>query len=143
MDTLPETILELYQLKTLKISNNNLCDINPKLSLLDSLMSLSIEGNPLRSLKPSMRTSGAVELKKFLKMRLGDEDIFKEEKKQAVALKVPGATRKDDDPWDTLLREFVINHTQLDLRNKVSFPFFMLIPLIVTQRYFTQALGKL
>ena len=71
----------MYHLKTLKISNNNLSDINPKLSLLDSLMRLSIEGNPLRSLKPSMRNAGAVELKKFLKMRLGDEEIFQEEKK--------------------------------------------------------------
>jgi Leucine-rich repeat (LRR) protein len=71
----------MYHLKTLKISNNNLSDINPKLSLLDSLMRLSIEGNPLRSLKPAMRNAGAVELKKFLKMRLGDEEILKEEKK--------------------------------------------------------------
>lgn len=42
---------------------------------------MAIEGNPLRSIKPAMRNAGAVELKKFLKMRLGDEEVFKEEKK--------------------------------------------------------------
>ena len=65
-----------------------------------------------------MRGSGAVELKKFLKMRLGDEELFKEEKKQAVALHVPGSTKADDDPWDILLREFVVNNSQFDVRNK-------------------------
>ena len=115
---LSDHICELYHLKTLKISNNNLSDINPKVSLIDSLVRMSIEGNPLRSIKPAMRGAGAVELKKFLKMRLGDEEVFKEEKKQAVALHIPGATQKEDDQWDILLREFVVNNAQFDCRNK-------------------------
>jgi Leucine-rich repeat (LRR) protein len=71
----------MYNLKTLKISNNNLGNINPKLSLLDSLVRINIEGNPLRSIKPAIRNAGAIELKKYLKMRLGDQTILEEEKK--------------------------------------------------------------
>ena len=47
-------------LKTLKISNNELGDINPKLALLEELVRINIEGNPLRSIKPAMRNAGAV-----------------------------------------------------------------------------------
>lgn len=118
LDILPESICELFFLKTLTISNNNLSDINPKLSLLDHLVRLTIEGNPLRSIKPNMRTAGAVQLKKFLQMRLGDEDIKKAEQNQAKILGTPGATKGDEDPWEFLLREFVVNNTQLDLRGK-------------------------
>lgn len=82
----------LYQLKTLKISNNDLSDINPKLSILDSLVRIALEGNPLRSIKPAMRTAGAVELKKFLKLRLADDEIMKAEQNQAIVLQIPGAS---------------------------------------------------
>ena len=34
LDDFPETIIELKNLKTLKVSNNNLSDINPRISLL-------------------------------------------------------------------------------------------------------------
>ena len=81
LDKLPESVCSLYNMKTLTISNNNLSDIDPKISLIDSLVRIAIEGNPLRSIKPAMRNAGANELKEFLKMRLGDEDIAKEDKK--------------------------------------------------------------
>lgn len=109
----------LYQLKTLTLSNNNLSDINPKLSLIDNLTRLSLEGNPLRSIKPNMRNKNAVEFKKYLKNRLDDEVINKEEQKQATALGIPGASKMgQEDPWDIWLREFVIGNMNLDLKNK-------------------------
>jgi Leucine-rich repeat (LRR) protein len=77
----PETALGLFKLKTLTISNNNLSDLNPKLALLDSLQRLALDGNPLRAIKPAMRTAGAVEIKKFLKLRMDEEVIVQEEKK--------------------------------------------------------------
>jgi len=89
---LPNSVLDLFNIKTLKISNNELSDINPRLALIDSLVRIAIEGNPLRSIKPSMRGAGAIELKKFLKMRMGDEEIQRVEKQQAKALHLPGAT---------------------------------------------------
>jgi Leucine-rich repeat (LRR) protein len=76
---LPDTICSLYHLKTLTVSNNDLSDINPKIAILDSLVRLAIEGNPLRSIKPAMRNAGAVQLKKFLKTRLGEEDLVQGE----------------------------------------------------------------
>ena len=118
MAELPDTVASLYRLKTLTISNNDLSDINPKIAVLDSLVRIALEGNPLRSIKPAMRNAGAVQLKKFLKMRLGDEELAQEEKKQNVSLNVPGAKMQDADQWDVLLREFVVNGTQLDLRDK-------------------------
>jgi Leucine-rich repeat (LRR) protein len=76
----------------LKISNNDLSDINPKISILDSLVRIALEGNPLRSIKPAMRNAGAVELKKFLKLRLADDEIIKAEQNQAIVLQIPGAS---------------------------------------------------
>lgn len=118
LSELPDTVASLYHLKTLTISNNDLSDINPKIAVLDSLVRIALEGNPLRSIKPAMRNAGAVQLKKFLKMRLNDEELAQEEKKQNVSLNVPGAKMAETDQWDVLLREFVVNGTQLDLREK-------------------------
>ena len=106
-------------MKTLTVSNNDLSDIDPRLAVLDSLVRIALEGNPLRSLKPAIRNAGAVELKKYLKMRLGDDELFKEEKKQAQVLLVPGANAAEADPWEILLREFV-QGTTLDLKGRVS-----------------------
>ena len=86
ISALPDSVCTLYQLKTLKISNNDLSDINPKISILDSLVRIALEGNPLRSIKPAMRNAGAVELKKFLKLRLADDEIIKAEQNQAIVL---------------------------------------------------------
>ena len=78
--SLPESILKLYNLKTLTISNNDLSDINPRIALLDNLVRISIEGNPLRSIKPSMRQANAVQLKRYLKMRIDENEVVEEEK---------------------------------------------------------------
>jgi Leucine-rich repeat (LRR) protein len=69
---LPDSIQSLYHLKTLTVSNNDLSDINPRIAILDSLVRIAIEGNPLRAIKPSLRNAGAVQLKKFLKDKLGE-----------------------------------------------------------------------
>ena len=76
---LPDSIIELTKLKTLKISNNDLSDINPRLGLLANLVRISIEGNPLKCIKSAMRNSGAEELKKYLKLRLSENEISKVE----------------------------------------------------------------
>lgn len=119
LQALPDSVCQQYKLKTLKVSNNDLSDINPKIALLDSLARLAIEGNPLRSIKPAVRNAGAVELKKYLKARLGEATIVQEEQRQAVALHIPGATSQGQtDEWDIYLREFCVNGVQLDLKGK-------------------------
>jgi len=42
---------------------------------MPELLRISIEGNPLRSIKPSMRTANAVNLKQYLKLRLDEADV--------------------------------------------------------------------
>jgi Leucine-rich repeat (LRR) protein len=55
----PSSIIDLKQLKTLKVSNNDLHDINPRISLLSALVRINIEGNPLKCIKSTMRNAGA------------------------------------------------------------------------------------
>ena len=75
LEDLPESIMNMGGLKTLTVSNNELRDINPRIAMLEDLVRLNIEGNPLRSIKPAMRNAGAIQLKKYLKMRLEDGEI--------------------------------------------------------------------
>jgi Leucine-rich repeat (LRR) protein len=75
LDEFPVSIVELKQLKTLKVSNNNLSDINPRISLLPCLVRINIEGNPLKSIKSTMRNAGAEQLKKYLKNRLDEGEV--------------------------------------------------------------------
>ena len=79
LEEFPVTILDLKNLKTLKISNNNLSDINPKIALLPLLVRINIEGNPLKSVKSTMRNAGAEQLKQYLKMRIEESEVQKEE----------------------------------------------------------------
>ena len=78
---LPESILQMQRLKTLTVSNNELRDINPRIALIDELVRLNIEGNPLKAIKPAMRSANAVQLKKYLKMRLGEDEVESAEAK--------------------------------------------------------------
>ncbi len=66
-------------MKTLKISNNDLHDINPRISLLPNLVRINIEGNPLKGIKSTMRNAGAEQLKKYLKNRLDEGEVQIEE----------------------------------------------------------------
>lgn len=56
----PEEVYNLYSLKTLTISNNDINNLDARLALLPDLLRLNIEGNPLRSIKPAMRSANAV-----------------------------------------------------------------------------------
>jgi Leucine-rich repeat (LRR) protein len=79
LDEFPVSILDLKELKTLKVSNNNLGDINPKISLLPNLVRINIEGNPLKAIKSTMRNAGADQLKKYLRFRVDESEIQQEE----------------------------------------------------------------
>lgn len=49
-------------------------------------------------------------------MRLDENDVLEEEKKQDVVKQLPGST-KEFDRWDVLIREFLQGNS-LDLRSK-------------------------
>ena len=55
-----------------------------------------------------MRSANAVQLKKYLKMRLGENEVEEEEAKQSVARGMPNMTNVGGayDHWDMLIREF-------------------------------------
>ena len=88
---MPEEVCELKNLKTLKVSNNDLADLNPRLSLLNNLVRINVEGNPLKCIKASLRGAGAEPLKNYLKMRLSENEIAKDEIRQGIASNLPGA----------------------------------------------------
>ena len=92
LEDLPESVLNMIRLKTLTVSNNELRDINPRIALLEELVRLNIEGNPLKKFKPAMRSANAVQLKKYLKMRLGEDEVEQEEAKQSAAKGMPNMT---------------------------------------------------
>lgn len=120
MTDLPVSILNMNRLKTLTVTNNELRDINPRIALLEELVRLNIEGNPLKAFKPAMRSANAVAIKKYLKMRLGDDEVAQEEAKQSAARGLPNMNRGGGgayDQWDMMIREFR-QGTALDLRNK-------------------------
>ena len=96
LSILPESLLNMTSLKTLNISNNNLNEINPRIALIEALVRINIEGNPLRSIKPAMRNAEAFQLKKYLKMRLGEDETEREEMKQASAKNLPNSSGKPD-----------------------------------------------
>ena len=72
---LPICVYKMQELKTLGIANNDLSDLDPYLGSMVNLVRISIEGNPLRSLKPAIREAGAAQLKKYLQQRQTDEQI--------------------------------------------------------------------
>jgi Leucine-rich repeat (LRR) protein len=84
LNEFPTSILDLKNLRTLKVSNNDLHDINPRISLLPQLVRINIEGNPLKCIKSTMRNAGAEQLKRYLKMRIDEGEVQVEEQKQAV-----------------------------------------------------------
>lgn len=56
-----------------------------------------------------MRTANAVQLKKYLWLRLGEDEEFKAEQMKAVSSNIPGAS-KNYDPWEDYFREFYHNN---------------------------------
>ena len=92
LQELPKSVVNMNKLKTLTVSNNELTDINPRVALLEELVRINIEGNPLKKLKPAMRSANAVQLKKYLKMRLGEDEVEEEEAKQSAARGLPNMT---------------------------------------------------
>jgi internalin A len=114
---LPESVAELRKLKTLKVSNNDLSDLNARLALLPELVRINIEGNPLKCISASVRAAGAEPLKKYLRMKLSDNEIQKNENALDVENNIPNSSSSYD-AWDEFLREYVINGEQLDLKNK-------------------------
>jgi Leucine-rich repeat (LRR) protein len=77
IETFPEEILQLNELKTLNLQNNSVNDIPPMLCMLKNLVRINLEGNPLKKINSRIKSANAEQLKAYLKTRLTEEDIFK------------------------------------------------------------------
>ena len=116
IEELPESILDMENLKTLNISNNNMNNLPPRLALLDNLVRIQVEGNPLKSIKSSIRSAKAEDLKSYLRLRLGVKEEEKLELKKAQDSHLPGASSMAD-PWEIYIREYLQNN-QLIIQRK-------------------------
>ncbi|KAL0236293.1 hypothetical protein GEMRC1_002875 [Eukaryota sp. GEM-RC1] len=59
------------EIQDVNIENNNVSSLPDELAFLSSLKSLSINGNPLRSIRPSIRVGGSAKIISYLKKRAG------------------------------------------------------------------------
>ncbi|KAL7680652.1 putative leucine-rich repeat domain superfamily [Plasmopara halstedii] len=69
LQRLSSRIPELFRLKTLDVTNNDLHQLPPGLGYLKHLDHLLVAGNPLRSIRRSVLSGGTETLKKFLRTR--------------------------------------------------------------------------
>lgn len=69
LQMLPTNLALLYRLKTLDVTNNDLHDLPPGLGYLKYLNHFMVDGNPLRSIRRSIISSGTEALKKYLRTR--------------------------------------------------------------------------
>ncbi|GMF12144.1 unnamed protein product [Phytophthora lilii] len=82
LQRLPNRIPQLYRLKTLDLTNNDLHDLPAGLGYLKYLDHLLVDGNPLRSVRRSIISAGTEPLKKYLRTRGGPPkgvDVMEEE----------------------------------------------------------------
>ena len=96
-------VINLKKLKTLDVSNNDLLDLPNELGFLAGLVRISFIGNPIKTIKPALRDSGAEVLKQFLRGRCSNTQEIE--------------PTKADDLWQTYLREFLTNN-ELILKEK-------------------------
>jgi Leucine-rich repeat (LRR) protein len=75
-----DTAADLKQLVRLDVQNNELATLPPRLSLIRSLNSIVLDGNPLRGVRRDIISKGTVEVLKYLKTRLSvteNDDILR------------------------------------------------------------------
>ena len=116
---MPESILSMMNLKTLNISNNNINNLPPKLSLLDNLVRIQIDGNPLKSIKSSIRAAKAEDVKSYLRLRLDVKEEEEIELKKAQDAHLPGASSRSD-PWEIYIRENLVNNQLIIQRKDIA-----------------------
>ncbi|KAG7400963.1 hypothetical protein PHYBOEH_003553 [Phytophthora boehmeriae] len=100
LQRLSDRFPQLYRLKTLDFTNNDLHDLPAGLGYLKYLNHLLVEGNPLRSIRSSIISSGTEPLKKYLRTRGGPPigvDVMDEEMDEFA---ISQGRVEQDDPMD-------------------------------------------
>ncbi|XP_041359115.1 leucine-rich repeat-containing protein 40-like [Gigantopelta aegis] len=75
ISNLPDEITLLQGLQRLDVTNNDLSGLPYALGSIDSLNSLVLDGNPMKSIRRDIVMRGTVSLKKYLKSRMEEPDV--------------------------------------------------------------------
>lgn len=70
---IPSALVQCSQLKLLDVSNNDLPTVPGELGRLEALNTLKLDGNPLRAFKRSLISADISAVKKWLRLRAGDD----------------------------------------------------------------------
>ncbi len=64
---IPDSLINLQTLERLDVSNNDLSGLPPSLGTMPHLKSLSVDGNPMKTIRRDILQRGTTELMKFLR----------------------------------------------------------------------------
>ncbi|EWS71822.1 hypothetical protein TTHERM_000716187 (macronuclear) [Tetrahymena thermophila SB210] len=106
LKNLDKSILICKNIKTLDLTNNDLPDIPSEIGLLPKLVRFTVEGNPLKCIRNTIKNAGAEAIKKYLRDRIQGDYTQVE---SAMDPKM-NFIQKKLDPIEVLLREFYRNN---------------------------------
>jgi Leucine-rich repeat (LRR) protein len=99
LSTLPESIVKLSKLERFDLSNNDLSNLPYVMGRMDTLHSLLIEGNPLRTIRRDVINRGTVELLKYLRSKI-QLDVMED---VSTPPSSPGINKISSSPYKTRL----------------------------------------
>lgn len=77
INAIPDEIVNLQTLERLDLSSNDLSNLPFAIGTMPNIKTLSIEGNPMKSIRRDILKRGTVELMKYLRSRMSDEELAK------------------------------------------------------------------
>jgi Leucine-rich repeat (LRR) protein len=101
----------LKELKTLDLSNNDFSDIPSEIGYMQKLVRISLEGNPLKCIRSSVRSAGTEGLKKYLRERVDTEEAKSEIIKEYTSV-------SKIDVWDQMIKDFLIEGKNLIINDR-------------------------
>lgn len=73
LKNLDKSIMICKNIKTLDLTNNDLPDLPSEIGLLPKLIRFTVEGNPLKCIRNTIKNAGAEVLKKYLRDRIQED----------------------------------------------------------------------
>lgn len=95
LKALPEEVTLLEGLERLDLANNDLTSLPCTLGNMPKLKSVSLEGNPLRTIRRDLLTKGTGELLKYLRSRIKEEPDGAGAEQPSTAMTLPSQAKID------------------------------------------------